>query len=680
MKNRIKKCLSALFFVAAFVMCVSVSADATDGTGKESIELNKDCFKIQLLDEGMTYIYNTEEKEPDIEVVSYEVVDGKEVEKEVVDEACYDVAYENNVNAGNAEIIVTGKEEKGYTGELHYTFKIEKASIKNTAVRLRVSNFMYNGSEQKPEVVVALSGKKLVKGEDYEVQYVNNVEVGKATIWVKGIGNCTGSKKTEFIIYPSATTLSAATAYNQIKLSWSKVPGATGYKIYKSTSENSGYSLLKDVTSGSTVTYTDKSVTFGTTYYYKILSYVKLNGTIVDGTYSNVKSIQVLPATPVISKVSRSSATALTVTWGQVGGASGYVIYRSDSENGTYSKIGTASGGSTVTYTDSNCTCGKTYYYKVRAYRTVSSKNYYSAYSAAKSYYTVPAKVKWDLTNIKVESTAVTLKWNKATGAEGYYIYRSDSKDGTYSKVATITSGSTLSWKNTGLTKDKKYYYKICGYLTRNGNVITGYTSDIYTKSKAGWKYVNGYKLYYDANGQLVKDVSSIIGKQSSYVIKVNKQMNTVTVYAKDGSNGYIIPVKAFICSTGAATPLGTFYTPQKYRWHTLDGPSYGQWCTRITGSILFHSVWYYQQSNTTLSVAQYNKLGTTASHGCVRLTAGDAKWVYDNCALKTKVIIYNSSTSGPLGKPTAYKLASWHTWDPTDPNVKSKCKSKGCH
>lgn len=175
--------------------------------------------------------------------------------------------------------------------------------------------------------------------------------------------------------------------------------------------------------------------------------------------------------------------------------------------------------------------------------------------------------------------------------------------------------------------------------------------------------------------------MSNIIGKQSSYVIKVNKQQNCVTVYAKDGSNGYIIPVKAMICSTGYSTPTGTFYTPAKYRWHTLMGPSYGQWCTRIYKSFLFHSVFYNgYNNNNALSVSAYNKLGITASHGCVRLTAGDAKWIYDNCKLSTKVIIYNSSTSGPLGKPSAYKLPYWHTWDPTDPNMKSKCKSRGCH
>ena len=199
--------------------------------------------------------------------------------------------------------------------------------------------------------------------------------------------------------------------------------------------------------------------------------------------------------------------------------------------------------------------------------------------------------------------------------------------------------------------------------------------------SASRWVYKGGYKLYYDANNKLVKDVSKVIGKQSSYWIKVNKKKNVVTVYAKDGSNGYIIPVKSFVCSGGNGTPIGTFYTPAKYRWKELMGPSWGQWSTRITGGILFHSVYYNSRNNNNaLSVSAYNKLGTTVSHGCIRLTAGDAKWIYDNCSLRTKVTIFSSNDLGPFGKPTAYKLSASHTWDPTDPNMYYKCKKRGCH
>ena len=127
------------------------------------------------------------------------------------------------------------------------------------------------------------------------------------------------------------------------------------------------------------------------------------------------------------------------------------------------------------------------------------------------------------------------------------------------------------------------------------------------------------------------------------YVVKINKSMNCVTIYEKK-SSGKLKPVKAMICSAGSATPIGTFPLGEKMRWHTLMGPSYGQYCSRIHGGILFHSVWYYRNGDpSSMSAKEYNKLGTTASHGCVRLMVADAKWIYDNVPSGSKVIIYNS-------------------------------------
>lgn len=151
------------------------------------------------------------------------------------------------------------------------------------------------------------------------------------------------------------------------------------------------------------------------------------------------------------------------------------------------------------------------------------------------------------------------------------------------------------------------------------------------------------------------------------YVIKVNKQQNTITIYGKDSKGKYTVPVKAMICSTGSDTPLGTYRTPAKYRWKLLLDNVWGQYSTRITGGILFHSVWYYKQDPSTLSAVQYNKLGTMCSHGCIRLTVADAKWIYDNCPIGTTVTIYNSKDPGPLGKPVAIKLPTNTGWDPTD-------------
>ncbi|MCI8992765.1 MAG: DUF5011 domain-containing protein [Eubacterium sp.] len=154
-----------------------------------------------------------------------------------------------------------------------------------------------------------------------------------------------------------------------------------------------------------------------------------------------------------------------------------------------------------------------------------------------------------------------------------------------------------------------------------------------------------------------------------SYFIRINLSTNVVTVY-NSANNA---PVTAFTCSAGAATQPGTYSTSQKYRWHTLDGPSYGQYCTRIYGGVLFHSVWYYENGNlASQSTREFNKLGTTASHGCIRLTVAAAKWIFDNCPSGTTVVIFRGSAADdPLGKPDVVKVstASRMGWDPTDPD-----------
>lgn len=152
----------------------------------------------------------------------------------------------------------------------------------------------------------------------------------------------------------------------------------------------------------------------------------------------------------------------------------------------------------------------------------------------------------------------------------------------------------------------------------------------------------------------------------SGYVLKINRKQNVITAYKNN------VPVRVMLCSTGKnnATPKGTFYTQSKMRWHELDGPVWGQYCTRITGHYLFHSVYYRSYNdNRKLAINQYKKLGTQASHGCVRVTVEDAKWIYDNCSLGTKVVIYDSKDAGPLGKPEKIKVKTKASgkWDPTD-------------
>lgn len=157
------------------------------------------------------------------------------------------------------------------------------------------------------------------------------------------------------------------------------------------------------------------------------------------------------------------------------------------------------------------------------------------------------------------------------------------------------------------------------------------------------------------------------------YYVTVNLTENIVTVYEKDAVGEYTVPVKAFVCSGGKYTPEGTFRTTQKYVWRPLIGNVWGQYATRITGSYLFHSVPYFEKDKSTLEYEEYNKLGTTASAGCIRLTVEDAKWIYDHCPVGTTVKLYRGKAAEPL-KPKAVQKINVNDvekrgWDPTDPS-----------
>lgn len=181
-----------------------------------------------------------------------------------------------------------------------------------------------------------------------------------------------------------------------------------------------------------------------------------------------------------------------------------------------------------------------------------------------------------------------------------------------------------------------------------------------------------------DKNGNIGKTtftvrVVDVPNTEFPFYVKINRAANTVTVYMMDSNGEYSIPVKAMVCSTGTYTPTGVYQIPNKYKWLILRGDVWGQYATRIYKSILFHSVPYFTMKKDDLEYEEYNKLGTSASLGCIRLCVLDAKWIFDNCKVGTTVELYDDADNpGPLGKPVPLTIdvnSPNRGWDPTDPD-----------
>ena len=166
------------------------------------------------------------------------------------------------------------------------------------------------------------------------------------------------------------------------------------------------------------------------------------------------------------------------------------------------------------------------------------------------------------------------------------------------------------------------------------------------------------------------------------YQIRVNRTQNYVIIYGIDKNGRYSIPYKGFMCSVGKDvkdTPTGSFKTSDYYPWRLMVDGSYAQYAIRINGSIMLHSIPYYSAHNDDLESEEYNKLGSNASLGCVRLNINGIKWIYDNCASGTKVYFYKDSNPGPLGKPSERKISGdseVNGWDPTDPDSDNPWKN----
>ena len=114
------------------------------------------------------------------------------------------------------------------------------------------------------------------------------------------------------------------------------------------------------------------------------------------------------------------------------------------------------------------------------------------------------------------------------------------------------------------------------------------------------------------------------------FYIKVNKKENFAIVYGIDKKGKYLVPYKAFVCSTGREddfTPNGTFTVSEKYRWRLMVDNTYAQYAVRIQGQIMLHSVPYTSPESDALEYWEYNKLGNVASLGCVRFQVADIKW-----------------------------------------------------
>lgn len=290
----------------------------------------------------------------------------------------YILTYSQNTNVGTVKITITGIGK--YTGSVSRSFKIVKKNLANCTYS-SVSGFDYDGTEKTPTVTIKNGTRTLSRGTDYTLQYKNNKNAGVGQVIISGAGNYSGTVIRYFninVLQPTGLRMESSKA-NSVKLVWSFSGKATGYEIYRKQSDGK----YKKIATTKKTTYTNKKLAPSTSYKYKVRAYVKNSTGTVYGKFTSVVIAKTTPATPKVT-VTSPKAKQVKVKWKGLASASGYEVYRSTSKNGKYTLVKTINKRSTVTYVNKKLKSNKTYYYKVRAFKSSKGVKTYGSYSSAK--------------------------------------------------------------------------------------------------------------------------------------------------------------------------------------------------------------------------------------------------------------------------------------------------------
>jgi lipoprotein-anchoring transpeptidase ErfK/SrfK len=137
-----------------------------------------------------------------------------------------------------------------------------------------------------------------------------------------------------------------------------------------------------------------------------------------------------------------------------------------------------------------------------------------------------------------------------------------------------------------------------------------------------------------------------------TYRIVIDIANQVVMVFRKGRDGEYTEPVRYMLCSSGKnnKTPIGIFKAGKHHvRFGRFSIGGCAQYWSLITRRIYFHSVLYNSKNAQSYIESAYNRLGTPVSHGCVRLTVPDARWIYYNIAPGTEIEIRKGSTEDVL-------------------------------
>jgi len=281
------------------------------------------------------------------------------------------------------QIVITSH---GQTVTIPYNYQIQARDI-NTASMTPIADVDYNGKAHTPTIRIT-DGTHLLTGSptssdgsaDFTYTYYNNVQPGTATVTINGINNYTGIANLYFSINVKEAPQMKVTAMpsGRLKVSWNKVSGVSGYRIFYAPQNGS----QKQVNIGSSkkTTYLT-GLTRGVLYTVGLQSYVRANG---QNGYSSASVQQIATSTtqPKITSAKSTGKGKIKLTWKKVSNATAYMVYRKTSGAKKWTRVKTTKSTS---FTNTGLKSGRKYTYKVISYKQSGVKRSFSKYSKGKT-------------------------------------------------------------------------------------------------------------------------------------------------------------------------------------------------------------------------------------------------------------------------------------------------------
>ncbi len=356
----------------------------------------------------------------------------------------YTVVYENNIDPGTSEIIITGIGE--YSGQVTLEFMI----LPYTPQNFKATLFGHDDVRLKWDEMPGASGYLVYYKRSSSSEYTFLGDVADCTYEVKDlkdhvyydfkvIAYCTSEIGEELFLSPEeaytkimtkkyikapAKAKSILYGHDDVKITWSEVEGANGYYVYYKKASQSTYKYLGATTKRY---YKKENLTDGAEYVFRVKPRYKVGEKYYSGYYGRNTTIYTLvkPKTDM----ERIGFTKVMFKWGNIEGETGYQVSRTTSRNKIY--IVSTIKSKTAASKKMNAELYKGYYYRVRAYAVYNGERVYGPWSD-RMLYKLNDQYYPKSVRLTKNNSPLDVRIEAGQKLYGYDIFQGSCTDGTY--------------------------------------------------------------------------------------------------------------------------------------------------------------------------------------------------------------------------------------------------------